>query len=357
MKLVSASVLSQIARPLAEVVVAIGTGLGIGSLLMLIFQYDPVLAYSSLFRGAFGGIREFADTLAFATPLIMTGITFLIAQRAGLFNIGAEGQLYLGSLGAVSASLFTLPAGVHLLLAVAFSAAVGAIWSLPVAVLKVRRGVHEVLSTIMLNWIAFWLTLYLISAALADPRSAERTIIVAQTSRFPILVGGADLTAAIVVSIGFAVFVYYFLWHTRLGYEFRSVGLNPDASRYAGMNQLRVTILAFVLGGVAAGMAGAFQVVGKPPTWALYGTLANVVGLGFNGIGVAMIGRSHPIGAIFAGVFFGGLYTGARLMQATARVPVEMVQAVIGIMVVAVAVPGAIDTIRMYARRRRPTIG
>ncbi len=324
---------------------------------MLVSQFDPILAYGSLFRGAFGGVREFADTLALATPLILTGITFLIALRAGLFNIGAEGQLYLGTLGAVSASLFALPTGVHLFVALLFAAAVGAAWSIPVAVLKVTRGVHEVLSTIMLNWIAFWLTLFLIAGPLGDPTRAEKTISVAPTSRFPVLAAGADLTAAIFVSVAFAIFVYFFMWHTRVGYEFRSVGLNPDASRYAGISHLRATMFAFILGGIAAGMGGAFQVTGKPPTWALFGTLSNVLGLGFNGIAVAMIGRSHPIGAIFAAIFFGGLYTGARLMQATAKVPIEMVQAVIGIMIVAVAIPGALDTIRTYVRRRRPQIG
>lgn len=353
MKVSAQQYFAGLTRPLTEVALAIFAGLAISSVLMLIGRYNPLIAYVSLFRGAFGGVSEWASTLSYATPLMLTGVTFLVGLRAGLFNIGAEGQVYLGTLGAVSASLFTLPAGLHLLVALVFAMAVGAVWGLPAAILKATRGVHEVVSTIMLNWTAFWLTLYLVTGPLVDPQRSEKTISVAGTSRFPILVPGSELTAAIFLSVVFAVFVYFFLWHTSLGYEFRAVGFNPDAARYGGMSQLRVTILAFVLGGMAAGLAGATQVVGRPPTWALYGTLANVLQLGFNGLAVAMIGRSHPLGAIFAAIFFGGLYTGAREMQLIAGVPIEMVQAVQGIVIIAVAIPGLLEMTRQVQRKRR----
>lgn len=332
---------------------AIGIGLLIGAILMLIFGYDPLAGYSSLFRGAFGGLLEIASTLSLATPLMLTGLTFAIALRAGLFNIGAEGQVYLGTVAAVSASLFALPPGIHILVSMIFAMIVGAVWSLPAAILKVTRGVHEVVSTIMLNWTAFWLTLYLVSGPLVDPQRSEKTISVAETSRFSVLVQGTELTGAIFVSAILAILTYAFLWHTSIGYRFRAVGQNPDAARYAGMNQFQVTILAFVLGGLAAGLAGATQVIGRPPTWALYGTLANIVNLGFNGIAVAMIGRGHPIGTVLGAIFFGGLYTGARDMQILAKVPIEMVQAVQGIIIIAVAVPELIDVLKRLVKGRR----
>ncbi len=366
--------LSGIARPLGETALAIVVGLLVGAVIMLFWNYDPLKAYIALFRGAFGGIDEWASTLSMATPLVLTGLTFLIGVKAGLFNIGAEGQVYLGTAGAVAASLFSLPSGVHLLVALLFSMIVGALWSVPPAILKATRGVHEVISTIMMNWIAVWLTRYLVNFPLVDPQRAEKTITVAPTSRFPVLVPGTELTLAIALSVVAAVVVYYFLWHTSLGYQFRAVGLNPEASRYAGMSQLRIIILALVMGGMTAGLAGATQVVGRPPTWALYGTLANIINLGFNGLAVAMIGRTHPIGSIFAAIFFGGLYTGARQMQIPpppstlpyaeqlaevasggrgAGVSIELIGAVQGVIVLAVAVPGALDLIRKYLRRRR----
>lgn len=365
---------SGMARPLAEAALAIAVGLVVGAVIMLIWNYDPIQAYLALFRGAFGDIEKWASTLSMATPLVLTALTFLIGVKAGLFNIGAEGQVYVGTVGAVAASLFVLPPGVHLLVALLFSMVFGALWALPAAILKVTRGVHEVISTIMLNWIATWLTRYMVTEQLVDPQRAEKTISVAPTSRFPVLVPGTELTLAIAVSIVAAVVVYYFLWHTSLGYQFRSVGLNPEASRYAGMSQLKIMMLALVMGGLTAGLAGASQVVGRPPTWALYGTLANIVNLGFNGLAVAMIGRSHPIGSVFAAVFFGGLYTGARQMQVPrppaalpyveqlggvasgiygAGVPIELIAAVQGVIVLAVAVPGALDVIRKFLRRRR----
>jgi len=366
--------LSGMARPLGETALAIAIGLVGGAVIMLIWKYDPLQAYIALFKGAFGGVDEFASTLSMATPLILTALTFLIGVKAGLFIIGAEGQVYLGTVGAVAASLFILPPGVHLLVALLFSMIVGALWSLPVAILKVTRGVHEVISCIMMNWIAVWLTRYMVNYPLVDPARSEKTITVAPTSRFPILIPRTELTLAIAVSIVAAIVIYYFLWHTSLGYQFRAVGLNPEASRYAGINQLRIIILSLVMGGMTAGLAGATQVVGRPPTWALYGTLANIMNLGFNGLAVAMIGRTHPIGSIFAAIFFGGLYTGARQMQvpgpspslpyieqlgevvrgtAGAGVTIELIGAVQGVIVLAVAVPGALDLLRKYLRRRR----
>lgn len=365
---------SGMARPLAEAALAIAVGLVVGAVIMLIWNYDPIHAYLALFKGAFGSLDEWASTLSMATPLVLTALTFLIGVKAGLFNIGAEGQVYLGAVGAVAASLFVLPPGVHLLVALLFSMVFGALWALPAAILKVTRGVHEVISTIMLNWIATWLTRYMVNFPLVDAQRAEKTISVAPTSRFPVLRPGTELTLAIAVSIVAAVVVYYFLWHTSLGYQFRAVGLNPEASRYAGMSQLKIMMLALVMGGLTAGLAGASQVVGRPPTWALYGTLANIVNLGFNGLAVAMIGRSHPVGSIFAAIFFGGLYTGARQMQLPpppaalpyaeqlggvvsgiygAGVPIELIAAVQGVIVLAVAVPGALDVIRKFLRRRR----
>ncbi len=338
-------------KPLAEGLFAAFFGLALGAILMRLWGYDPLAAYAALFQGAFGAWYHAADTLAAATPLLLTGLTFAIGIRAGLFNIGSQGQVFVGAVAAVAASLFWLPPGTHLVVSILFGMVAGALWSVPTAFLKATRGVHEVISTIMLNWIGRYFCLYLAATWLADPNRAEKTISVAQGARLPSLAPGTDLTYAIYISIFFAVVVYWMLWHTAIGYEIRSVGLNSEASRYGGMKPARTMGVAFVLGGLASGLAGALQVL-SPPTYALQGSLSNVENLGFEGIAVALIGRNHPLGVIMAAVFIGALGTGAREMQISARVDLEMVKVVQGAIILALAVPELSNLFSLLRRSR-----
>lgn len=328
-------------------------GLGIGAILMLAYGYDPVKAYMALFRGSFGSLPQFAETLAFATPLMLSGITFAIGVKAGLFNIGAEGQLYLGAIGAVIFGGFlSLPPGIHTAVAIFGAMAFGALWSVGPALLKIYRGVHEVISTIMFNWMAFWFVMYLAKNVVVDPGRAEKTVTVAETSRLPLLVEGSSLTAAIYVAITFCIAIFLFLSITRLGFELRLYGVNPTAAHYAGVKAHKPVFISFLIGGLAAGLAGGLQIIGRPPTWALYATLGNVSGLGFEGIGVALIGRNNPIGAILASIFYGALQNGGRFMQYEAGVYAEFVRAISGLIIVTLAIPEIITLVKVYLRRK-----
>ena len=339
-------------RPIIQSGVAVLLGLLLGALLMVIFGYDPIIAYYWLFRGAFGSVSDIMETLAFATPLMLTAVTFAIGVKAGLFNIGAEGQMYLGALGAAAAGgAITLPVGLHVAAATAFAMFLGALWAIPVALLKIWRGVHEVISTIMLNWIAFHFAIYLAIYYLAEPGRAERTVPALPGARYPVLMEGSTLTAVIFVVVAFCIGIYIYLWGTKAGYELRLVGTNPDAANYAGVSSRRVMLLSFVIGGLAAGLAGASQIIGRPPAWSLYATLGNVITLGFDGIGVALIGRNHPIGGIFAAVFYGGLQHGSRLMEYNAGVYSELVRAINGLIVIALATPEIITIVRRRFKR------
>ena len=160
-------------NPVVESVIAGIIGLAIGAAIMLGYGYDPISAYSSLFRGSFGSVYSWAESLANATPLILTALTFAVAMRGGLFNIGAEGQRYIGALAAVSVSLIQLPYPLHVVVALLAAMLAGMIWSLPVALLKLGRGGHEVISTIMFNWIAHFFAFYLIANVLTDPKRGE----------------------------------------------------------------------------------------------------------------------------------------------------------------------------------------
>jgi simple sugar transport system permease protein len=326
--------------------IAIIIGLGIGALLMLIFGYDPIMGYYWLFRGGFGGAKELMETLAFATPLMLTAITFAVGMKAGLFNIGAEGQAFLGAASAAAiGGWVTLPAGLHIAAATAFGMFFGVLWALPAAFLKLWRGVHEVISTIMLNWIARFFVMYLVVYWLAGAR-AEVSKPAMESARYPLLAGGTSLTAVIFVAVAFCIAIYVFLWHTRVGYELRLAGTNPEAANYAGVSVSRAMLISFIVGGLAAGLAGATQVLGRPPTWALFADLGNVMMLGFSGIAIALMGRNHPIGGIFAAIFYGGVLHGGRFMEYHVGVCSELVVAIQGIIVIALAIPEILTIIK-----------
>lgn len=326
-------------RPVLDVLSAIIIGLGVGALIMLAFGYDPLKAYAGLFKGSFGSNKAIADTIHAAVPIILTGLTFAIGVRAGLFNIGAQGQMLVGSMAAVAvAGFIVLPPGIHHLAVFVAAMLAGALWSIPAAFLKAIRGVHEVISTIMLNWIGLFFVKYLAIKILSNPDRAEKTVSAAESAIFPIVIRGADLTYVFPVAIIFAIFIYWLLWHTPVGYAIRSTGLNEAATRYGGINPIRSMYLAFILGGLAAGLAGATQLIGRQH-YALNTDLSTLANMGFDGIAVALIGRNHPLGAIFGAIFFGALSAGTRMMQFQAQVPLEMARVIQGVIVLAVAVP------------------
>lgn len=323
---------------------------------MAAFGHNPIHGYVSMLKGfglyieeGYFRATEFAEMLAFATPLMLTAITFAVGMRAGLFNIGAEGQVYVGAAAAAwIAGHFALPSGLHLFAATAVAMLAGAFWALLPALLKMWKGVHEVISTIMLNWIAFHLVMYLVIYHLAGIW-AERTATALPTARYAVLMQGSTLTTVIFVALAFCIGIFILLWRTRMGYELRLAGDNPDAARYAGISLRRAMLLSFVIGGLAAGLAGASQVIGRPPAWALYATLGTVATLGFTGIGIALVGRNHPIGGIFAAIFLAGVIHGGRFMEYDWGISSELVVAIQGVIIIALAIPALFGIIR-----RRP---
>ena len=333
-------------NPAIESLLAAAVGLIIGAILMLLWGYNPWKAYVALFQGAYGDSYGWASSAARGVPLILTALTFSICVRAGMFNIGAEGQVYMGAVAAVAVGYFTLPTGLHLIVGLIFSMIAGAIWSLGPAILRLTRGVNEVISTIMFNWIARFLTFYLVAFVLVDPLRGEKTISIPVSARFPVLLRGTDLSWSLFAAVAFAIVIYFVLWHTVVGYEVRAAGLNPSAARYGGIKSKRTMLLAFILGGLGAGLAGATITMGNPPTYAIISGLPQLMNTGFDGMAVAMVGRNHPIGIIIASLFFGGLTAGGRTMQFTAGVPLEMVRVVEGVIVLTMAIPELIRVFR-----------
>ncbi|MBW2487657.1 MAG: ABC transporter permease [Deltaproteobacteria bacterium] len=335
---------------LAKTLIAGGIGFAVGAVIIRLYGYDPLAAYRALFNGAFGDLYSISESLANATPLILTALTFAIGFRGGMFNIGAEGQLYLGALAAVAVSYFHLPGAIGLALSMMIAVLAGALWSLPAALLKASRGVHEVISTIMLNWISQFLCFYLITEILVDPQRAEKTVSIIESNRLPLLVPGTSLSYGIFIAVFTAIIVYLVLWRTVIGFDVRATGYNPLAAAYAGIEEWKIIVFVFITGGLTAGLAGAVHVMGRPPVYAIYGGMPSIKGLGFEGLAVAMIGRNHPIGIIFAAVFFGGLLAGGRMMQMLASVPLELVRVVEGMVVLFLAIP---ELVKLFSWLRK----
>ena len=294
-----------------------------------------------------------SETLTSAAPLIFTGLGVALGFRAGLFNIGGEGQVLAGGVigGFVGFSLHGLTGFVELPLALLAAFLAGAFWGFIPGILKARTGAHEVITTIMLNYVAIYLTYYLLSTkAFQRPgRTDPISKFVDPAAAFPSLNGvNLRLHLGVLIAVLVAVAVYFVLWRTTLGFEFRSVGANPEASRAAGIGVARVTVLAMSLAGGLAGLAGADVILGVQ-----YSVAPGFSsGLGFDGITVALLGRGNPAGVVAAALLFGGLRAGSVQMQAATSTPVDLVQVIEALVILFVAAPALIRAIyRIRAER------
>jgi simple sugar transport system permease protein len=330
---------------MAGVVVA----LAIGAIMLVVLKADPVAAYAALVRGAVGTRFGLTQTLVKATPLLLVGLGICIAFRANVINIGGEGQIIAGAL--------TFPSWPGWLLIPAtmiMGFLAGSAWGFVPGILKARLRVNEILSTIMMNSIALQLMNLLLQGPLMDPAGVKARTFLAQSAQLPAqvwlprLVPRTLLHAGAIVAVVLAVVVYLFLWRTTIGYDIRAVGMNPHASRYAGINVPTYQALSLTLAGGFAGLAGVLEVIGVQHRL-LEGLTS---GYGFTGIVAALLGSLHPIGLIPASILFGGLLVGADTMQRAVQVPSSLVTALLGLVVLFVS-GSALWSKRWAARQRR----
>jgi simple sugar transport system permease protein len=312
--------------------------------------------YVALVRGAVGGANELSETVTAATPLILTGLAVAVPLRAGLFNIGGEGQFLAGGLcaGYLGFAVTGLPAAVHLPLVIVAGVAGGALWGWIPGVLKARTGAHEVITTIMLNNIAILGLEYALSLDAVQPPGRDDPISrgMLDSATLPRLAGaGRRVNAGIILAILAAVVLWWLLERSTRGFELTAVGLNSDAARAAGMSVTKTITLALVVGGIAAGLAGASQVLGVD------GRLSAGLGggRGFDGITVALLGRGSVGGTVAAGLLFGALEAGGRLMQARTGTSLDLVSVIQALIVLFIAAPALVQTI--FPLRRRPVAG
>jgi simple sugar transport system permease protein len=284
--------------------------------------FMAVDAYAGLLSGAIGSERGIVNTLTFAAPLLLAGLGVGLAFRAGLFNIGATGQFLIGALAAVAVGTYVAdwPAPVAVPLALLAGILGGALWGFIPGVLKAASGAHEVVTTIMLNFVAVAVVAAVVSGPLDVPGSPSPITEDVANASLPVILG-RNGHAGILLALLAAIAIYWLLYKLTLGFEIRAVGANPDAARAAGMRPAFVIVLTMSIAGALAGTAGAVVLLGVTHSMtASFGTT-----VGFDAIAVALLGRSNPVGIVLAALFFGGMRAGAPLMQISAGIPAELV--------------------------------
>ncbi len=358
------SLAGQVLKPISDAVLvpflAIFTAVLIGGLIIMFVGGDPFVAYKALLQGAFSSKKALSETAIWSTPYIFAGLAVALAFKGGLFNIGAEGQL---AFGAVFSALigyalpewlgFDLPIYIHLPLAILAGALAGGLWAAIVGVLKAYTGGHEVINTIMMNYIALNMTSFLVGGVMKDRSPLNvisRTPLIEESARIAPIFEGLRIHWGFVLALVIAFAIWWLLNKTTLGFEIRTVGLNPDAAKYAGINVKRTIIITMLLSGILAGLAGSIEVTGLNYRH----ELGFSSGYGYDAIAIALLGKSNPLGVVLASFLFAAMRNGATRMQFMTQLPVDlisMIQALILLFVAADAIVRYIYRIKIKGER------
>lgn len=355
--------------PLGLTLISIILGFLVGAVVLLIAGFNPIEGYAAILKGIFSKPKYMSYVVIYSTPLIITGLSVAFALRTGLFNIGAEGQYIVGAMAAAMAGyFFHLPMVLHVLVCILLAALAAAVWGGLAGYIKARFGVHEVISTIMLNWTALYLSNWSVTLNAFGKQGTGKSFMIQETARIDLL-GKWKITEAgfefmrshkilgdilkspvnigIIIAIILAFLVWFILNKTTLGYELRAVGFNPHAAEYGGINVHKSIVTSMCISGGLAGTAGALQVLGVSHRIA---KLAAMEGYGFDGIAVSLIGNNTGAGSVFAGFLFGGLKYGGSKIQDAIGAPTEVINIMVGTIILFIAMPKVIQLILRSGR-------
>jgi len=329
--------------PILSPLIALASALLVGAILILCARANPIVAYTALFQESLSTYFGLGNTLTKMTPLLFASLGVLVALRAGQFNIGGEGQIYLGALGSTLIGLYVqgLPALIHIPLSLLAGFFLGAVWGWIPGYLKAVRGVNEVIATLLLNYIAVNLVSYLVQNPLKAPAApSPYSPLIAKSAQLPIILPGSLAHAGILLALIAVGILWVLLVRSPLGYQISAVGFNPNAARYAGISVQRTIMLVMALAGGLAGLAGGTEVMGLK--FRLFEQVSP--GYGFDAIAIAFLSRGSVFGVLLTSLFFAALRSGANVMQRSAGVPVTVVYAIQGLAVLFIAIGLAMES-------------
>lgn len=360
-------------KPITSTIIAIICGFAVAAIVLASAGYNPGSAFGALFSGIFSRPKYISNVIIKATPITLTALSVAFAYKVGLFNIGAEGQYIVGAVAAnIVGYLCNFPPVIEIPLVILAGMVAGALWGGIVGLLKAKFGIHEVLTSIMLNWIAFYFSnLVVNSAAFHQPNSTAAYPV--NASSYTMLLPNwktsdagmaamsgtkwlrevmlkTDVNFGFLIAIAAAVFIWMLLYRSRKGYELRAVGMNRDAAEFAGIPVNKNIVITMLIAGALAGLAAALAITGTNPH--RISTLSAFENNGFNGLSVAFIAGSSPIGCIFAGLLFGGLLYGGQSIQANIGAPSEIINIMIGTIVFFVALTAVIPKLAVRLEKR-----
>lgn len=336
-------------------IIAILLGLIAGGILMLAIGSNPFEGYGYLLQGALVNIERLGNTLATATPLIFTGLAVAFAFRTGLFNIGAAGQMLIGGLGAIAVALtFDFSRPIMLFLMILVGLVCGALWALIPGILKAKFNVHEVVSTIMMNWIAYWTVYYIVPGYFKGPSLETESAklpeqFTLRTSWLTEMFDGSYINLGLFLGVISVIIIWFIIEKTTLGFELKAVGFNRFAAEYAGMRVNRNIILSMLISGALAGLGGVALYTGNASSM----QIGILPAQGYDGIAVALLGANNPIGVFFAAILFGILYSGTGFMNAMTEIPPELANTIIAIIIYFAATSILIHRLMDKFKKRR----
>jgi len=342
--------------------IAVVLGLLAGALLILVTGNDPIEGFTYLFQGGLKDPERIGNTFATATPLILTGLSVAFAFRTGLFNIGAAGQmLFAGFCASAIGLTVDLPTLILVPIMVIVAFIAGAAWAFIPGLLKAKFNVHEVVSTIMMNWIAYWTVYYLVPQYFKGSTETESKMLAdAATLKMPFLsnlFGGSYINFGLFIAVIMVIVISFIINRTVLGYELKAVGYNRSAAEYAGISVNRNVILSMMISGGLAGLAGVVQFAGNASLIQI-GVLPTE---GFDGIAVALLGMNTPVGVFFSAIFFGLLYSGKGFMSAMTSIPPDIADVIIAIIIyfsaTSILIKKVIDRVSKSRKYKNSNVG